>query len=64
MKLDNSFMRVYVEAFGKLFRVLALARSVDEANAVCAENKEAAVIARDEESGVILVAEKERTKLK
>lgn len=56
LKLDNPEMRIYVASMGKLFRVIAIARSDDEANKICERDKNAAVIACDK-SGLVYLAE-------
>jgi hypothetical protein len=59
MKLEftDDSMSLYVKSMGKLFRVLAVADTVAEANEICRKNDKAAVIAEDL-SGRIYMANK------
>lgn len=56
LKLDNPHMRIYVASMGKIFRVTAIARSDEEANRICANDRDSAVVACDK-SGLVYIAE-------
>lgn len=56
LKLNNPFMRVYIASMGKMFRVTAIARSMDEANKIMERDSKQTVIAEDR-TGLIYLAE-------
>lgn len=48
---------------GKIFRVMAICKTADEANRICEQKPELAVISEDQDSGLIFLAEKYGAKL-
>lgn len=60
MKLTNGFM-MYVQAFGKLYKVLSVCKSIEEANDFCSKHPEGAVIC-ESNNDLVIVAEREATK--
>ena len=57
LKLNNPEMRVYVKSMNRLFRVLAICKTDDEANEVMRKNPEMTCIANDA-TGLVYLAEK------
>ena len=51
-------LALYVKSMGKVFRILEIAQSVDEANQFCERHSDAGVIAEDTEAGLIFIANK------
>jgi hypothetical protein len=46
----------YVKSMGKIFRVMHIATSVDDANAYCERHDDCGVVAEDTEKGIIFIA--------
>lgn len=57
MKLSNSFLHLYIECDGKLFKVVHIAKTIDEANDYCRVNLGCGVI--DQNDSGIFIAEHE-----
>lgn len=55
--------RLFAASMGKIFRVTAICRDMDEANMICERHKDWAVISEDRESGLIFLAEQYGAKL-
>jgi hypothetical protein len=55
LKFDNPEMRLYVASMGKIFRVVHVARTDAEANAICAKHTDVGVMACDK-SGLVYIA--------
>lgn len=49
MKLNNPWMRLTVQAHGKRFLVVKVAKTLDEANAYCAAHAGCGLIASDDD---------------
>ena len=62
IKLDDPNLSFYVKSMRKLFRVTAICRDVEEANAICARDKSQAVVA-ESECGLIFLANRHETKV-
>ena len=57
LKLNNPAMGVYVKSMGRLYKVTAICKTDEEANAILAKNKNQAVMACDC-NGLVYLAEK------
>ncbi len=57
LKLSNPWMKLYIQSDDKKFLVRKMTASLDEANAFCANEKDCAVIAFDQISGLHVIAD-------
>ena len=62
MYLSNS-IKVYCKSMGKIFKVLHIAKTVEEANSFTNKHKNCGVIAEDQKSGLIFIADKYQIKV-
>jgi len=49
-------LKLYAKSMGKVFLVVHIATSVDEANSYCEKHSDCGVIAEDTEKGIIFIA--------
>jgi len=62
MKLTSG-CTLHIYAFGKLYKVLSVCKSVEEANEFCLHNPDGAVIS-ESDNGLIIVAARDGVKMK